>query len=218
MYSGANIWSNKTNRLVIILLVVVFALDQCAIAFQWGYPWRFITKTLLIPILIYFYKVNVKSVNKLFIAGLVMSFFGDLFLLISGGFIAGLSSFLVAHILYILTFRKIFHRKNTAAILIISIYILGLVGFLFPHLGTMKIPVILYALTIAGMMYMAISTTKKDLIIGAFLFVISDSILALNIFYEHSTISSLSVMFTYVLAQYFLVRGMINNSSTPHSL
>ena len=211
MYSGANIWSNKTNRLVIILLVVVFALDQCAIAFQWGYPWRFITKTLLIPILIYFYKVNVKSVNKLFIAGLVMSFFGDLFLLISGGFLAGLGSFLIAHVLYILTFSRNFEKRNFALLALIVIYILGLISFLYPHLGALKIPVIVYGFTIGTMMYMALGTCRKWLIIGAFLFVLSDSILALNIFHKHSTISSLSVMFTYVVAQFCLVYGMIKH-------
>lgn len=73
----------------------------------------------------------------------------------------------------------------------------------------MKTPVFLYAITIGTMLYVALGTNKKWLIIGAGLFVLSDSILAINIFYQESLWGSLVVMMTYVLAQYFLVKEMI---------
>ena len=201
--------TDKRNLFIIVILAAVFILDQLIIGFQLSNPWRFTTKTLLIPLLIYLYLNNTNSTNKLFLAGLAFSFLGDLFLLFKGGFIGGLISFLIAHILYILTFKKSFKKHNPFAFLITASYIIGLIGLLYPNLDSLKIPVILYSVTIGVMLYTAMSTLQKWLIVGAVLFVISDSILALNIFYKHSTIGSLSVMLTYVFAQYFLVRGMI---------
>jgi len=145
-----------------------------------------------------------------------MSFLGDLFLLFSAGFIAGLSSFLLAHILYILTFRQYYQKTHIIYIPCIIVFIISLFSFLYPHLGTMKIPVLLYAITIGAMLYFALGTKQKWLIIGALLFVLSDSILAINIFHTHSTISSLSVMIFYVLAQYCLTQGMIDKQNISH--
>jgi len=197
------------KRVLLLLLFVVFILDQVIIGFELSSDFRFFTKPLLLPILIIYYSFSVTQKNWLFIAGLVLSFFGDLFLMFSGGFIAGLSSFLIAHILYILTFNKLFRNKNLLLIPFILIFIIGLCTFLYPNLGAMKIPVFLYAITIGTMLYIAVGTNLKWLIIGAGLFVLSDSILAINIFYQKSLWGNLAVMLTYVLAQYFLVKGMI---------
>lgn len=200
------------KKFLLIVLVLVFIADLCAIGLNLGHDWRFVTKTLLIPILIVYYILNVNKPNKLFLFGLVMSFFGDLFLLFKGGFIPGLSSFLIAHILYILTFKPFFLQKNFVLIPIITIFIFSLCGFLYQHLGAMKIPVILYAVTIGTMLYIAVGTRQKWLIIGALLFVISDAILAINLFYKNSTLGGMSVMLTYVIAQYCLIEGMIKEN------
>lgn len=197
------------KRVLLLLLIIVLILDQVIIGFELSSNFRFFTKPLLIPILISYYAFSVKEKNWLFISGLVLSFFGDLFLMFSGGFIAGLASFLIAHILYILTFKKLFKRQNLLYLPAILLFIIGLCSFLYPHLGAMKTPVFLYAITIGIMLYVALGTNKKWLIIGAGIFVLSDSILAINIFYQKSLWGSLAVMMTYVLAQYFLVKGMI---------
>ncbi|MBD1427980.1 hypothetical protein G5B32_14465 [Sphingobacterium sp. SGL-16] len=47
----------------------------------------------MIPILISYYACSVKKKKWLFISGLVLSFFGDLFLMFSGGFICRSSKF-----------------------------------------------------------------------------------------------------------------------------
>lgn len=59
------------------------------------------------------------------------------------------------------------------------------------------------------MLYVALGTKGKYLIIGALLFVLSDSILAINIFYKQSILGGMAVMLTYVIAQFLLVEGMI---------
>ncbi|MDR6370923.1 putative membrane protein YhhN [Chryseobacterium vietnamense] len=73
----------------------------------------------------------------------------------------------------------------------------------------MKIPVVIYGITIAAMLYFSISTYSSLLILGAILFVISDSVLAINMFVQHSTEKELVVMITYVLAQLMLVSGVV---------
>lgn len=197
------------KRIWLLLLLIIFVVDQLIIGLELGNHLRFFSKPFLLPILIIYYTLRANPKNWLFIAGLVMSFFGDLFLMYSWGFIAGLSSFLIAHILYILTFKPYFQNKNLAAIPFITLFVSTLYGFLYPHLGVIKIPVLLYAVTIVSMLYVALGTQSKWIIIGALLFVISDSILALHIFYKNSIIGGMSVMTTYVLAQYCLVQGMI---------
>lgn len=204
------------KRSILILLVIFFVLDQCIIVLHLEQNWRFLTKPLLMPILFFYYYWSVPRTNILFSLGLAMSFLGDLFLLFSTGFIEGLSSFLLAHILYILTFRQYYQKTRLTYIPCIIVFIISLFSFLYPHLGTMKIPVLLYAITIGAMLYFALGTKQKWLIIGALLFVLSDSILAINIFHTHSTISSLSVMIFYVLAQYCLTQGMIDKQNISH--
>jgi len=187
----------------------MLVLDQCVIGLQLTYSLRFITKTVLIPLLIGYYLSSPVRVNKLFVGGLIMSFLGDVFLLFGWGFVAGLSCFLTAHILYILTFKPLLRYKNTAILPIILLFIFGLYIFLYENLGVMRFPVFLYAFTIGAMLYVALGTGQKWIMIGAILFVLSDSMLAINLFHHRSTLGGMSIMLTYVLAQYCLTEGIL---------
>lgn len=198
-----------------IILVIVFAIDLFLI-FTNKIELRFFTKPLLIPILILMYFSRVKSektqLNLFFISGLVLSFFGDLFLLFKWGFLPGLGSFLVAHLFYIISFKKKLQKPISEFWpIILSIYASILLVFLFPFLKEMKIPVTIYAIVIATMMYNAIKTHNRNLIIGALLFLISDTLLSINLFLKPLLILNLMVMITYIAAQWFLVKGMISD-------
>lgn len=198
-----------------IILVIVFAIDLFLI-FTNKIELRFFTKPLLIPILILMYFSRVKSektqLNPFFISGLVLSFFGDLFLLFKWGFLPGLGSFLVAHLFYIISFKKKLQKPISEFWpIILSIYASILLVFLFPYLKEMKIPVTIYAIVIATMMYNAIKTHNRNLIIGALLFLISDTLLSINLFLKPLLILNLMVMITYIAAQWFLVKGMISD-------
>ena len=198
-----------------IILIIVFAIDLFLI-FTNKTELRFFTKPLLIPILILMYFSRVKSektqLNLFFISGLVLSFFGDLFLLFKWGFLPGLGSFLVAHLFYIISFKKKLQKPISEFWpIILSIYASILLVFLFPYLKEMKIPVTIYAIVIATMMYNAIKTHNRNLIIGALLFLISDTLLSINLFLKPLLILNLMVMITYIAAQWFLVKGMISD-------
>ena len=205
------------SKILQIILVIVFAIDLFLI-FSNKIELRFFTKPLLLPLLILLYITRLKSektqVDKLFLTGLVLSFFGDLFLLFQWGFLPGLGSFLLAHVFYIISFRK----KTQNSIwrfwpIILGLFATTLLVFLFPYLKEMKIPVIIYAVVIATMMYNALKTHNRNLIIGALLFLISDTLLSINLFLQPFMILNLLVMITYIAAQWFLVKGMISEES-----
>ncbi len=206
----------KSTFLYLILLSV-FLLDLLFVWNDSNEP-RFFTKTLLLPLLIVIYLVvsqqnSVRQqprISKTFLAGLIFSFFGDLFLLFNWGFLPGLGSFLLAHVFYILCFSKL--RKKTPPVfstMAVAVYLVALIVFLFPHLDEMKIPVIIYGSVISVMFWFSISTGQKLLVFGALLFVVSDTVLAVNIFVNQHVALSLIVMITYVAAQFLLVRGML---------
>jgi uncharacterized membrane protein YhhN len=48
------------------------------------------------------------------------------------------------------------------------------------------------------------------ILVGAIIFVSSDSILAFNKFYEPVVLSSFLIMITYLVAQYLIVSGILN--------
>lgn len=202
------------SKILQIILLIFFAIDLFLI-YNNQTELRFFTKPILLPILILIYFSQVKSekiqLDKLFLAGLVLSFFGDLFLLFKWGFLPGLGSFLLAHVFYIISFRK----KTQNSIwnfwpIILGLFATTLLVFLFPYLKEMKIPVAIYAVVISVMMYTALKTQNRNLIIGALLFLISDTLLSIYLFLQPLIMLNLLVMMTYLSAQWFLVRGMLS--------
>ena len=80
----------------------------------------------------------------------------------------------------------------------------------------MLIPVLFYMLTILTMStaaYLRKGSVHKIsynlVLLGAVLFMVSDSILALNKFYKPLAFSHVSIMFTYAIAQLCIVLGML---------
>ena len=173
-----------------------------------------ITMISFFIVLILWYLSSSKSekiqLSAFFLAGLILSFFGDLFLLFKWGFLPGLGSFLLAHLCYIISFKKKPQKRiKEFWPIILSLYASILLVFLFPYLKEMKIPVFIYAVVISVMMYSALKTHNRNLIIGALFFLISDTLLSFYMFFQPLIMLNLLVMTTYILAQWFLVRGML---------
>jgi uncharacterized membrane protein YhhN len=111
-------------------------------------------------------------------------------------FIAGLVSFLTGHVLYIICYRK-FVRAGSGLTgpqrirfaLPIALAGTGLVTILFPYLGALQIPVMVYAIVITVMAMQALfrygytnAASFALVFAGAISFMISDSLLAINKF------------------------------------
>ena len=205
---------------VSLLYILIILLDQLAIAW--------FMKPVLIPFLMIavWYAPNFAS-KKILISALLFSWIGDIILLFADRaeiyFIIGLVSFLVSHLVYILLFTKQIKRENkkTTAVFWIGItaiiiYLMMMLFLLIPTLGNLKIPVFVYALVLSTMLLFAFKGfflwDKKaawSILIGAVIFVASDSILAFDKFYQKLEMSSLLIMTTYLLAQFFIVRGVL---------
>lgn len=218
----------KVNQVLFIGLIAVATVVDMYLGQQ--HPsLRLFSKPVLMPIIMAFYAMSasLSSIHaRLFLSALFFSWLGDIFLLFEANngiyFILGLSAFLTAHILYIIYFSKIqsntisFFRKRPVMFLAVVAYVVELLYLLWPQLGPMKLPVLIYALVIGSMLIMALWQYGKLprsiallFIIGAMLFVLSDSALALNRFYQPHPYSGILVMSTYVAAQVFLTLGSL---------
>jgi uncharacterized membrane protein YhhN len=212
---------NRLNRFLAILYLTVTLADLLLIYFSLD-AYRWFSKPLLMPILILLIWNNKKQIPLFpwMIGGLILSWAGDVLLQMKNLFIPGLISFLLAHICYITYFIKINkERKGILQLqpligLPVVIYIILFLWLLFPFLDTMKIPVTIYSITIGMMLLMSINLQRKInnnasvlFFNGALQFVISDSILAVNLFAYHHVTLSICVMATYASAQYLLTKA-----------
>lgn len=181
--------------------------------------WAWVLKPFLLPFLILtVYSSENFQTKKWLLSALIFSWIGDVILMFADKgelyFIFGLVSFLIAHILFIVLFIKQDSERKTYSkivfgigVLIVSLYLYGMLSILFPTLGDLKIPVSVYAFTISLMLIMAIRgalTWRKpmNLLIlnGAVAFVTSDSLLALNKFYNPLPNATFLIMVTYIVA------------------
>lgn len=187
-----------------------------------------VAKPLLIPVLILllFFTKATTSGKHLFLVGLFFSWAGDVFLMLDHAndlfFIFGLLCFLTTHIFYIAYFLKIqsanpsLLKKQPLLFALVLAYGIMLVWQLFPNLGDLKLPVIIYAAVICIMLLCSLhifyKVDKKAAwyyAAGAAAFVISDSLLAINEFHQPFGYASVYIMLTYCAAQFLIVRGFI---------
>jgi len=189
-------------------------------------------KPLILPILmvIVTFSENFPT-KKILLTALLFSWIGDIILLFSDKgelyFIFGLVSFLVSHLVYIVLFNKqqtTRENDNKVQFWLGVFLILGYFTFmfftLFPKLGPLKIPVLVYAIVITTMLFFAFKGSlkwsipaNKYIFIGAIVFVSSDSVLAFNKFYAPIEHASFYIMATYCLAQYLIVKGILKLNS-----
>jgi uncharacterized membrane protein YhhN len=218
----------------IFLLLLLVTVADIYLA-QANHPNRIFSKFLLMPLLAFAYirgQTNSTDFARLIIAALFFSWLGDIFLMFdkvnSIYFIVGLCCFLAAHLLYIIYFLRIHTKRNSylkkrpVMLLVIIAYMIELLYILWPSLGSMRLPVIIYAIVIGTMLsaaawqYEKIPLTTALLFIGgAFLFVLSDSALALNRFHKPFQGSGIFVMLTYVAGQTMIVLGSLSHLNKP---
>lgn len=189
-------------------------------------PQMLATKPLIMFVLLgYFISVPQKQPRGLttwVIVAILFSMAGDTLLLFQADnpqfFLFGLSAFLVAHIGYIVFFHRLRItagiRFRPALIPVVAIYYAALIWLLYPGLQDMKIPVIVYGLVISTMCLLALhmlflqqKNAGRLMMTGALLFVLSDSILAVDRFYRHFDAAGLFIMLTYGAAQLFIIKG-----------
>ncbi|MBN1200596.1 MAG: lysoplasmalogenase [Anaerolineae bacterium] len=151
--------------------------------------------------------------QRLIVAGLAASLVGDVLLMLpSDRLLQGLIAFLVAHVLYIIAFTR--QGSGTAPMwyaIPFALYGVIIVWRLWPHLGSKKAPVMLYVGIILIMAWQAanrwIETDQPGsllALIGAYLFVLSDSVLAFERFRAAFRSAPFWVLSTYFAAQWLI--------------
>ena len=188
--------------------------------------WHYLTKPLIVTSLVVYFYMNSRHLSKqtvvLMLFALLFSLAGDVLLMFvnlsANYFIAGLIAFLLAHILYIIVFVKYRDKNKKISILPIIFVIYGVCAFLILRnsLNEMLVPVVVYMIVIMIMAIMAslrkgtmAANTYRWVLIGAVLFLVSDSLLAFNKFYQAIPYSNISIMLTYALAQLGIVIGVL---------
>jgi len=192
-----------------------------------------ITKPLLMVFLAayFYYSVQRNSFTKWIMLAIIFSFGGDVALMFQQVapiyFILGLASFLIGHLFYTYGMVKYPYFKNGILMkkpwLSIPFLVYGgaLVYYLWGDLGAMRIPVVIYSIVIMLMGLSALNmigrvskVSSSWILCGAILFILSDSIIALNKFKAEDLelpMPSLLIMLTYITGQFLIVEGIIKS-------
>jgi len=213
--------TSKNFKVATAIFITVSILDILGIVLD-KYYLRLFFKPLILPSLLLMYTLFVPHKNKWYVGALVFSFLGDSFLLFSGinYFMPGLSAFLLAHLCFIKVvlqkMGKANLNKTLLSFIIFFAFLFGLLFVLKGHLEKMQIPVIVYGIVITSFGALSLANYLQNktkaalvLLIGALVFISSDSMLALNKFYKSFALLNLMVMFTYIVAQYLIFRAML---------
>jgi uncharacterized membrane protein YhhN len=185
----------------------------------------YIFKPLIIFSLIFLYTFSLPKRLKWYTIALEFSFFGDVLLLFSGEyfFMAGLISFLMAHILFIKIIVNRIKEVHFSKIIVSAIPFLAVFSLLIftlkDSLHEMLWPVVIYGLTISTFGIVSLidflntkSKMSMLMLFGAIIFMISDSLLAINKFYNPAHLHEVIIMATYIFAQYLIFRSMLQQN------
>ena len=219
------------KKTLIGIFILSAGINVLANIFGWD-DFSFFSKPLIMLALIAFYWTESQQRSMIFTLAMIMCWAGDVFLMFQSRhelyFMAGLGSFLLGHILYIISYQQ--HRWSEGNGLLgpqkvrFSLPIIlagtGLVVILYPALGGLKVPVMVYALVITLMALQALLrygfTTVRSFVMifsGALLFMVSDSVLAFNKFLSPVPFAGGIIMSTYCVAQLLIVLGTLQHTN-----
>ena len=216
----------RLPQIIIILFFLTLFVHLYAIVVQLP-TIRIVSKCLLLPLLIIYLLVstpNTAFIRETALTALFFSWLGDVVLLGEGNYFQlGMLAFIMAHVRNgrILVRLQAFKLKGATWIgLGLALATISMVYyFLQKTLGNLLMHVVTYMLAISAVWVLSFNLTNQPkykavainfFIPGMFLFVLSDTLLALNKFLFHNPLRwDVWVMVTYALAQWFLTEGYI---------
>ena len=220
----------KRTSILLHLLLVIIVFIELAGRFTENISLEYMVKPLIMIWMAAYFVIFREK--KTFTIPVLLAFFfswvGDNFLMFSERnelfFYAGVGGFFFAQLAYIYTFAKYnenggkgFLQKHRITGFLFIAYVAGIYYFLYPNLeGLMRPIIFIYALSLIGMSMIALNRLGRVnyssyilVFIGSVLFVISDSLLALDKFYTEISMAGFWIMLTYISAQYLIMRGLI---------
>lgn len=176
---------------------------------------RIVSKTIasLAFIVVGIIATSGSSFGNFVVAGLVLGAIGDVALLGKSdkAFLAGLGAFLLGHIAYVVAIAQVLPPSEWLRPLAIVPTIIGAIvlRWLWPRLGDMKIPVIVYVLTIVTMVAGALAVWHLILTTGAVLFFFSDLAVARDKFVRAGFVNRAWGLPCYYLGQLFIAWSLL---------
>jgi uncharacterized membrane protein YhhN len=145
--------------------------------------------------------------------GIVLSWCGDVLLSTPGdiGFVAGLASFLLAHVAYLVLFAAVLRtRRLPVWSLGYALWLVILVVVISPHLGALGVPVVAYGIVLAASSAASLATSPT-VAVGALLFLLSDSLLVFKLFWPDFSMVQVDaiIMLLYLAGQGLIVFGAV---------
>lgn len=215
--------------MLLLLLVLSLILAGVVVVNIWAElnkrkPYIYPTKPLATFIIIviaflsfYLEEFTHTNYTVMILIGLIFCIIGDVCLMFIENrkfFLFGLISFLIGHLVYLITFISFcgFHPNDLYSGLVLLILAVGVYIYLYNGLDKMKLPVLGYVIIISLMVNQAIATlwcdffsTSQAIVIalGAFLFYISDIMLAVAKFKVEFKFNRISLAF-YFAGQYLI--------------
>jgi uncharacterized membrane protein YhhN len=213
-------------HLVFVIIVSVELAGRISGNIGLEYP---VKPLIMIWMALYFLRFKSKQeITVPVLAAFFFSWVGDIFLMFSDQgeyfFYAGVGGFFLAQLSYIYVFAKFsengargYLERNLIIGFLFVGYAAGIVYLLYPGLdGLMKPVIMVYALSLIGMSMAALNRNGRVnrssfllVFTGSLLFVLSDSMIALDRFYAEIPLGGLWIMLTYISAQYLIMRGLI---------
>ncbi|MFC3094318.1 lysoplasmalogenase [Alteromonas sediminis] len=180
--------------------------------------------TVLITAFFCWHVENWSVVSYLVLAALLLSLCGDIFLMLpSDKFLPGLTSFLLAHLVYVGVFSLLITDFSITVFPFLAfLYATILLFKLWPSLGEMRIAVMLYSSVIMLMLMAAIqlwvgasNLSSLLVLVGAMSFAFSDSIIAIKRFIGAKAWHEPVLLATYYVAQLLIAVGMLLQVNLP---
>lgn len=210
------------RRRVLIVLTILSALLTIVfhyVGLEWiKYIFKPLTTVLILILALTGGPTSTRAYKAAIVIGLVFSLIGDVLLMLPMDlFMFGLISFLVAQACYIAAFTsgKGFGFK-LPSLLIVLTYGIIVYWILAANLGSMRIPVIIYMMVILTMVWQAWERRQalRDraallAFIGAALFVLADTSLAMNRFHGEFAAERALTLFLYFSAQGFIASSVM---------
>ncbi|MGH8480936.1 MAG: lysoplasmalogenase [Nevskiaceae bacterium] len=146
------------------------------------------------------------------LVALALSLCGDVFLMFGDGaradnraFVAGLASFLLAHLAFVWAFAQGLRAPELPGWLAaVVFYAAGLLFVLLPRAGALKLPVLAYCLVLGAMVFAAAArhasfhdADSLRAVLGALLFLLSDSLLGVRRFVRRYRGAQALILSTY---------------------
>ncbi len=214
-------------------LTLLFASADWLIVFTQKDRLKYITKPLVMLILFFwlYLETGLQGFTVFFGFGILFSLLGDIWLMLPRRFfLAGLFSFLLAHVAYIVGLNQTALPFSTLSMVVgASVFLIAALLFCKIRFGFMRMigtlrarfPLALYGLSLTLMLLSGISTLFRDawnssaawmVTIGAMFFFTSDCLLGFDRFVKPFRFARLLVRVTYHLGQVLLVAGVISQN------